>query len=369
MKKILISQKDLHATRSGVPRIVHQQLRYFSSKGYMPYAAAERIDKEAVVASGGIPYKTFRWPISGFYRRKNYMNRVSKAVKKLVPELVIGHGDIVQQDICYIHNCVHLAYELINGKQIPKDHEVAKIHEEILNGQLFKALICNSRMMKNDLMERFNIPENKIDIIYPMYTSDKFYEGAGDRDKTRNDLGYNCSDLVLGFITSGNFKKRNLSLVIEACAKIDLPFKVLVAGKDKVEKYQQRIKELGMEDKFKFVPSINEVENYFAACDVFVLPAHIEEFGLSIMEAMACGKAVVTTDKTGASELFEGESQDYILKDKTVDELSQKLATLIEDKELRDRLGKLNAQTALKHSDKAKAEEFGLMLKKFGFDF
>ncbi|MBG59426.1 MAG: hypothetical protein CMJ16_03110 [Peredibacter sp.] len=373
MSKVLISQKDLHATKSGVPRIVHQQLRFFSSQGHEAYAIAERIDKQAVHASGGMPYKTFRWPISGYYRRINYQKRVAKAVKKLKPELVIGHGDIVEQDICYIHNCVHLAYRLINGKDIPDDHEVGRIHAEILTKQKFKVLVCNSQMMKNDLMDRFGVPEAMIEVLYPMYSSEKFNPESGNREGKRAELGLKNEEVVIGFITSGNFKKRNLSLVIEAVSKLkkisSVPIKVLVAGKDKTEKYQERIDALEMAQDFIFLPSIDRVEDYYAASDIFVLPAHIEEFGLSIMEAMGCGKAVITTNMTGASELIEGESRNFILKESSVDELSTKLQQLVESPELVSSLGIFNSKVAIKHSRISKERDFGHLLTKRGFRF
>lgn len=373
MKKVLISQKDLHATKSGVPRIVHQQLRYFSAKGHQAHAIAERIDKKAVKASGGIPIKTFRWPISGYHRRINYQNRVIKAANKLQPDLIIGHGDIVNQDICYIHNCVHLAYEKIHGKKIPLAHEVGRVHETILRAQIFNALICNSQMMKTDLIERFRVPETKVEVLYPMYSSEKFHLGAGAREQKRKELNVSNDEVLVGFITSGNFKKRNLKLLIEAVAQIrqntPLNFKVLVAGKDKIEPYQLLLQKLELEESFIFAPSIGSVEDYYAASDIFVLPAHIEEFGLSIMEAMACGRPVVTTDMTGASELIELDSKNFILREKTVDELAFKLKPLIEDQLLRDKLGKLNSETAKKHSDKAREKDFALMLTKFGYQF
>ena len=373
MKTILISQKDLHATRAGVPRKVHEEIKFFASRGHKAYAIAERIDKEAVKKSGGIPLKTFRWPISGFYRRVNYMNRVNKAIKQLKPDLIIGHGDIVQQDIAYIHNCVHLAYELINGKKIPADHEVAKIHEMILKEQLFKVLVCNSNLMKMDLMRRFTIPESKVEVIYPEYNPNKFNTNSNELGLSkRTELGFSKNDIIIGLITSGNFKKRNLSLLIEAVAEIkketDLDFKVLVAGKDKIDIYQKRIIELGLEKIFVFAPSINNVESYYHAVDVFVLPAHIEEFGRSVLEAMACGRPVITTDTTGASELFEGESKDFILHEKTPIEFARMLKHLIEDESLRKNLGQLNAATAIKHCDQARADDFGQLLDKY-FDF
>lgn len=371
MKTILISQKDLHATRAGVPRKVHEEIKYFASRGHKVYAAAERIDKEAVHKSGGVPWKTLRWPISGFFRRMFYMKRTERAIKKLKPDLVIGHGDIVQQDIAYIHNCVHLAYELINGKKIPEDHQVAQIHEMILRSQLFKVLVCNSNLMKKDLVTRFGVPEHKIEVIYPEYDPKKFnLNGEELRKKKRKELGFSEEDIIIGLITSGNFKKRNLKLLIEACALIkDANFKVLVAGKDKAEPYLELLRENNLEDRFTFAPSINEVEEYYHAIDIFTLPAHIEEFGRSILEAMGCGKPVVPSIMTGASELLQAKSGDYILKNKSPDEYAQKLRSLVESGELRKELGELNYSTALENSDQARADDFGIMLEKYGFQF
>ena len=83
------------------------------------------------------------------------------------PKLVIGHGDILNQDILYIHNCVHLAYELVERKSLPEDHEVGSIHTSILTKGSYKVLICNSEMMKNDLVKRFKIDPEKAVVIYP----------------------------------------------------------------------------------------------------------------------------------------------------------------------------------------------------------
>lgn len=366
-KTILISQKDLHSTTSGVPRIVHQQIKYFSDSGSTVYAAAERIDKLAVESSGGIPVKTFRWPISGFYRRLNYIKRIQKLQKKLKPNLVIGHGDIIDQDICFIHNCVHLAHEKIHGTPMSSDHEVGKIHREILTQQRFKVLVCNSLMMKNDLIQRFSIPESKVEVLYPLFKADKFYPGSGERAKTRETFGFMEEDVVLGFITSGNFKKRNLSLLLEAVAELSkegiFP-KVLVAGKDKTSPYEEEAKRLHIENQIVFAPSIKEVENYYACSDIFTLPARIEEFGLSIMEAKACAKPVVTTDMTGASEIFEGESKGFVLHNPDAKMLANKLKPLIQSAQLREKIGKLNSEAAKSFGDRTIHNTFGKILEK-----
>jgi UDP-glucose:(heptosyl)LPS alpha-1,3-glucosyltransferase len=364
-KTILISQKDINIIRSGVPRLVLSELQYFHRKGHIPYAIAERIQSLAIKNAGGKPYKTFRWPISGFFRRKFYMSRVTKAVQKLKPDLVIGHGDIINQDICFIHNCVHLAYEVLNGKKLPKDHEVGLIHSQILTEKKFKALVCNSQMMKSDLTNRFNLSDKKIFVHYPELNNKQF--GTNTKN-IRDELNISKDTFVIGLITSGNFKKRNVKLLLESLFdfKTDRKIHILIAGKDKSEPFKELI------DKsihpISFLPPTDEVEKYYNSLDLFVLPAHIEEFGMSVLEAMACKKAVIVNHMVGSSEILEGESKEFILPNLSKEVLAKKIRNILEDEELNERLKSLNHTTAMKYSSQNQDEKFEVLLKEVGFN-
>ena len=78
---------------------------------------------------------------------------------------------------------------------------------------------------------------------------------------------------------------------------------------------------------------------------------------------------VVPSNMTGASELIEGESQEFILKEKTPAEYAQKLKALLENSELRKSVGKLNYETAIKHTDEARANDFEDLLRSRGLFF
>lgn len=364
IKKIIISQKDINTIRSGVPRLVLSELSFFKEQGHQAYAVAERVLEKAIIDAGGIPYKTFRWPISGFFRRKFYMSRVEKAISKIKPDLVIGHGDIIEQDICFIHNCVHLAYELLNGKKIPSDHEVAQIHAMILRRKKFKVLICNSNMMKKDLTTRFNLIDKKIVVHYPELNDQKFLNSSGD---IRAEYNINKDAIVIGLITSGNFKKRNVKLLLESLVdyKTDRKIHILIAGKDKSEPFKELVDR--SIHPINFLPPCDDVEKYYNSVDIFTLPAHIEEFGMSVLEAMACEKPVLVGQMVGASEILEGESCEYILKDLSIEHFQKQMGKLIEDGELRSRLGKLNKEIAIKFSSKEQGNKFGEVLTDIGF--
>ncbi|MFT6633801.1 MAG: UDP-glucose:(heptosyl)LPS alpha-1,3-glucosyltransferase [Bacteriovoracaceae bacterium] len=364
-KTILISQKDINVIRSGVPRLVLSEIKFFKNKGHNAYAIAERIKEDAVIIAGGTPYKTYRWPISGFFRRKFYMKRVAKAAQSLKPDLIIGHGDIINQDICFIHNCVHLAFELINGKKLPIDHEVGKIHSEILTTKNFKVLVCNSEMMKHDLTSRFNLEGKKIVVHYPELNSKQFGQSTAN---IRDELKIAKDTIVIGLITSGNFKKRNVKLLLEAI--YDLPkeknLHILIAGKDKSEPFRELIEKSN--HPITFLPPTDEVEKYYNSVDIFVLPAHIEEFGMSVLEVMACKKPVIVNKMVGSSEILEGRSKGFILQELSKDNLAKKITTLVESSELRLELGELNYTTAMKYSTDNQDEKFELLLNEIGFD-
>lgn len=364
--KVLISRKDLRDTTSGVPKKVLQELQFFKNLGHEAYAIAETINVDMVKEFGGLPIKTFRWPISGFFRRKFYNRQVENWVNKNEPGIVIGHGDILHQDVLFIHNCVHLAHELIEGEPLPENHEVGKVHEAILKEGTFKLLICNSQMMKDDLVKRFKLDESKVKVIYPEVNLKKFTVDNAEavRKEWRNKFGFTDSDFVIGLVTSGNFKKRNLGLLIEAFKDVlkEIPHaKLFVAGGNIDQKY----KDQAPEGSTVFAPPIIDVKNYYYLLDTFVLPAHIEEFGRSVLEAMFCGKPVVTTKTVGASEILEGEARDFILHSITQSELTQKLKTLAKSPEICGKVGKLNHEVSKKYAADKQNDQFGEVLREF----
>lgn len=329
--KVLISRKDLRDTASGVPKKVLQECTFFHSLGYESFAIAETMNVPMVEEFFGKPVKTMRWPFSGYFRRRFYQMQVDRWIKSKKPELVVGHGDILNQDVLYIHNCVHLANELIEGKPLPKDHEVGKIHEEIFRKGKFKLLICNSKMMKNDLITRFKLDAQKVEVIYPEVNLNKFIvDDPQDVKKAwRQKLNIPADAFVVGLVTSGNFKKRNLGLLIEAMKEIQAKHPeahLFVAGGNIDQKY----KDMAADMRVTFAPTLMDVKNYYYLLDAFCLPAHIEEFGRSVLEAMFCGKPVVTTKTVGASEIFEGPSRELILDEITKDDLVKKLEKLFD---------------------------------------
>lgn len=368
--KVLICRKDLRDTASGAPQTVLHQVAFYHKKGHTVYTMSETVNREMVEKCGGIPVKTIRWPISGYFRRKFYQFQVDRWIKKNKPDLVVGHGDILNQDVLYIHNCVHLAHELIEGKPLPADHEVGKIHSEIFAKGNFKLFITNSDLMKNDLVKRFKLDPAKVMTIYPEINVQKFFveNPVLFKKEMREVFGYKDDEFVVSLITSGNFKKRNLGLLIDAFNEIakEFPKAKLFVGGGKIDQiFHDQVAKSEFKDRITFAPQVIDVKRYFYLVDVFVLPAFIEEYGRTVLDAMICGQPVITTKTVGAGEILENESREMIMQKVSKEELVLRLRKLLSSPELCRKIGELNKTTALKYQTEDQDLALENALKKF----
>jgi len=77
------------------------------------------------------------------------------------------------------------------------------------------------------------------------------------------------------------------------------------------------------------LPPTSELEKYYAAADVLVFPTTYDAFGMVVLEAMAAGLPVITSDQAGAAELIEDASDGYVLP---LDEWVERAAEVLRDK-------------------------------------
>jgi glycosyltransferase involved in cell wall biosynthesis len=124
----------------------------------------------------------------------------------------------------------------------------------------------------------------------------------------------------------------------------------VIVGKDNSYKKDFRrelkrlVKVFGLEDKFLFLDWIEDTAPLLSALDIFVSPSHSESFGLAILEAMACGKAIVATTTEGAKELIEDGKSGKLAAIKEPLEIARAIQEFLSDKKMRETFGK-NAQT------------------------
>ena len=108
---------------------------------------------------------------------------------------------------------------------------------------------------------------------------------------------------------------------------------------------QALARRLGLTDRVRFLGTQNAIEEIAPLADVFLLPSELESFGLSALEAMACGVPVVGSD-SGEIPHVIGDAG-LIFPEGKPEELRARLARLLADPVEGQRLARLGRERVL----------------------
>ena len=347
---------------TGASRNAFEQAAALQSLGYRVTILAERARPDLISASGVHYVHCWRFPFKGAVRRFWFNRQVQRWVRRYSPTLLISHGDVETPDVVYMHNCVHLASQRIHNAPLPENHEVAAIHDHVLSRGRFRRVAVNSRLMGDEFISRYGIPAHQIEISYPGYDAHRFnpVRARAGRAAVRQNMGIGDHCFLIGLVTSGNFKKRNVDGLITLASvllKQQEAFHFLIVGKDDQTPYQARIKQLGLDEYFSWRTTIDEVETLYGALDLFILPAHIEEFGRVALEAMACATPVMLSRYAGSSELIADRWPEFVIDPDQVELQASQIIALSHDEARCRSTGEAMAELALHYSHEQQARK------------
>ena len=175
------------------------------------------------------------------------------------------------------------------------------------------AIIINSESLRSEINRYLDVDESKLRLIYEAVDHDLFK--PGDADLARNQVAsYGVTKPFALFVSSlWPYKNCDGLLRAWAHARGELGNRQLaVVGAARDEDYAASLRslaaELGIADEVVFVGGVPLAETvaFYQAADVFVYPSLNETFGLPILEAMACGCPVVTSDTSAMPETAGG---------------------------------------------------------------
>lgn len=109
-------------------------------------------------------------------------------------------------------------------------------------------------------------------------------------------------------------------------------------GPDRSE-CQALARELGVAQHVRFLGKQSELAALLAASDLFVIPSGNESFGLSALEAMACGVPVLSSDVGGLPEVNVDGETGYVVPMGNIESLADRMAELLQNEPLRKQMG------------------------------
>jgi len=99
-----------------------------------------------------------------------------------------------------------------------------------------------------------------------------------------------------------------------------------------------------LRERLHYIGFRDDVEAVYAAADVFVCPSDFESFGMANVEAMACGRPVVSTRYGGPSETIRDGETGFLVDPGDAAALAARVLQLLRDADLRRRFARRGRQ-------------------------
>lgn len=298
---------------TGVSRAVGELARRLPALGFAPLVLARRLPAQA--PAGVRVERMSLWNLSSRIRAASFDWLARRRLARESVGLVHGHGDLTRQDVLSVHNCDAAAARWVPDGRRPsagvryvRDRQFAHC----------RRVVANSDMVRRDVSAFYGVAPEKIRTVYCGVDLERFHPRR--REESRRALlaaaGWSAEAFVVLSVLSGDPAKRNFPLMARAveAAKGGRPVVFCVVGNVPWKKEAAAVR-LAEKGRLHAVPATPRVEDYFAAADVFVLPAFYEEFGLTALEALASGCPVVSGRRVGAAELLKDGESGFLLDD------------------------------------------------------
>jgi glycosyltransferase-like protein len=296
-------------------------------------------------------------------KSKNIISYVNQMIDGYVENLPLDF------DLYHTHDCVGgNALFIMKKKGLLKSPTIRTVHhidafrsKELLDFQEMAVKYCDHKIVVSKYWQRYLKNKLNIDahLVYNAVETDFFNPGVdGKAIREKHELG----DRPIVLFVGGLEPRKGLEYLLMAIALVQKKIpevQLIVVGKGAFTSHPGEktffnvlIKRLDLEDNVEFVYNIKDVElaKYYAACDVFALPSRMEGWGLSLMEAMATGKPVVSTNVGGIPELVENKVNGYLCNPGDVTTLSKKIIYLLKNEDVAKEIGKMGLKKARSYS-------------------
>ena len=370
---------------------------------YTPFGGAERFLEQAMQALGNrgiaVSLLTRHWPqnkdrlpfalipchpfhVGRLWRDLSFSRAACRYVRShglLEKQLVQSHERI---PCCHLYRAgdgVHREWLKQRARILsPWQRAVVSVtpyHRYLLSAeqQLFtsphlRKIICNSHMVSAEIERHYGVESEKRQVIYSGVDHRRFHPEyrRQQRKNYRQQWGIAEQEVLFLLIGSG-FERKGLDLLLRIWPSLPPQARLMVIGKDRrLAHYQQRANQAGLQSRWFFMGGQEEVLPFYAAADAFVLPTLYDPFPNVVLEAMAMGLPVLTSFKSGASDLIV-DGENGLLGD-ALDSLafSMRLNRLL-DADERIRIGKAGCETVAPLSMESMAQQMVELYRQFLF--
>ena len=263
--------------------------------------------------------------LNAFFRTLSFSRAVAKKIREQQFDIVQSHEKTWLQDVYRAGDGCHIKWLNQRGKQFsflrklflflnPFHQLILRLEKNIFESGQCKKIIAISQMVKDDILENYKCPPENISVVYNGVDLNRFNPKNKNayRKSIREQLAIPENSTLILFVGSG-FERKGLQFLLQSTEFLeDKNWRLLLMGKGNFEKYLQ----FAPADKRHQIIAKKpdpEIEKYYAAADLFVLPSIYEPFGNANLEALATGLPVITTKYCGAANIIDAKENGLIV--------------------------------------------------------
>ena len=295
--------------------------------------------------------------------------QISKALQTIATDLSIVN-DFLDSDIVHTHTWYasfagYLAKMLYSKPLVVTCHSLEPLRpwkeEQLGSGYKLSSwveklaiesadrIIAVSNMMKDDILKYFDIPYEKVKVIYNGIDLNKWKETK--TDYTLNEYGIKGEyALFVGRTT----KQKGMIYLIEAAKDIDSNIVFCTSAPDTKEIEDEIRQKLKWTKNTFWINKLLKEEQYielYSNASVFACPSIYEPFGIINLEAMACKTPVVASAVGGIKEVIIDGETGFFVEPANPKQLAEKINLLLKDKKLAKKFGEKGRKRVEKYFD------------------
>ncbi len=308
------TERDLYRTAEGLRDLGHE-VHLFCGEFGVPPPQGTRAHRVPCLALGRTA-RLLSFALAG-----------PRVVRTQGCHVVVGFGRMVRQDILRSGGGTHklfLQKMEHDGKRVRRLwHRFSLYHRSVLAVERrqfqpsnYRKILAVSSEVKRDIMATYNVPDEKISVIYNGVDHNRFHPRHRNsaRERIRGQWKIPREAPLVLFVGNG-FERKGLDRLVKIWGAPQLANAyLLVVGEDAQKGRYASWARSQAAGRILFAGRQNDIESYYGAADLLALPALQEAFGNVVLEALASGLPVLVSDVVGAAEVLEGELKQGVLR-------------------------------------------------------
>jgi glycosyltransferase involved in cell wall biosynthesis len=209
------------------------------------------------------------------------------------------------------------------------------------------------------LAQRYGIAAEHVLVVPPSVSLDEF-RPPDDKRASRIAVGIDDSNGLVLLFCGSDFHRKGLDRAIRALAGATAAptAALLVVGGGDEAPYRRLAAQLGVGDRVTFLGPREDAWRFYQASDLVVLPTRADVWGVTPIEAMACGVPPLVSAAAGsASAIRDGETGIVLAEPLSVAALSAAIDALAADPQRRAAMGRAGIDAAKAHSSEARLQQ------------